>query len=331
MASTIIRLPDTLTQWPYPREMNAYYDEIKRESSTWLESFNAFSPKSQSAFNRCDFNLLASLAYPKAARHHLRSGCDLMNLFFVFDEYTDAGTAADVKALSDIVMDALHYPSTPRPEGENVVGGISRQFWERAMETASPTSRRRFADSFAEYTNSVVKQAEDRDQNIIRSVDGYLSVRRDTIGAKPSFAVLEFDMDLPTEVMEEPSMVSLTNTTIDLLILGNDLCSYNIEQARGDDGHNIVTVVMVQFHLDLDGALKWISSLHDSLISRFFLDAKRIPSWGQMIDRQVSVYIHGLGNWVRANDCWSFESERYFGKDGPDVQRHRIIELLPRV
>ncbi|KAJ7493605.1 hypothetical protein FB451DRAFT_1490788 [Mycena latifolia] len=46
-------------------------------------------------------------------------------------------------------------------------------------------------------------------------------------------------------------MAALT-TMIDLLILGNNFCSYNIEQARGDDGHNLVTV-MVQFHLDLNG------------------------------------------------------------------------------
>lgn len=162
-----------------------------------------------------------------------------MNLFFVFDEYTDAGTAADVDQLSAIVMDALYYPSIPRPEGENVVGEIARQsvvsgcderhsltncylrFWERAMRTASPSAQRRFVDAFAAYTHSVVQQAEDRDHNIIRTVDAYLAVRRDTIGAKPSFAILEFDMDLPTEVLEHPAMISLTNTTIDLLILGN--------------------------------------------------------------------------------------------------------------
>ncbi|KAJ7459414.1 terpenoid synthase [Mycena galericulata] len=330
MAPTF-RLPDTLAQWPYPRRLNPSYDEVKRESSRWLESFNAFGPKAQSAFNRCDFNLLASLAYPKASRQHLRSGCDLMNLFFVFDEYTDAGTARDVEILSRVVMDALYYPSIPRPEGENIVGEIARQFWERAVKTASPSAQRRFVDTFAAYTQSVVEQAADRDQNIIRTVDAYLAVRRDTIGAKPSFALLEFDMDLPAEVLEHPTMISLTNATIDLLILGNDLCSYNVEQARGDDGHNIITVVMAQFHLDLEGALQWISMLHDTLIARFFLDARRIPCWGEQLDPQVAVYIEGLGNWVRANDCWSFESQRYFGKDGLKIQEHRIIELLPKI
>ncbi|KAJ7797223.1 terpenoid synthase [Mycena olivaceomarginata] len=323
-------LPNTLIKWPYPRQINPFYDEIKRESSSWLEGFNAFSPKAQSAFNQCDFNLLASLAYPKASRDHLRSGCDLMNLFFVFDEYTDTRTAEEVRTLSGIVIDALHHPNIPRPRGENIVSEIARQFWERAIKTCSVSAQRRFVETFTKYTKSVVEQAEDRDHNTIRCVDEYLAIRRDTIGAKPSFAVLEFGMDLADEVLQHPAMVSLTSTTIDLLILGNDLCSYNVEQARGDDGHNIVTVVMVQFHLDLHDALEWISALHDSLVTRFFLYADQIPYWGGLVDHQVSVYIEGLGNWVRANDCWSFESRRYFGKEGLNIKRHRHLELLPK-
>jgi hypothetical protein len=88
---------------------------------------------------------------------------------------------------------------------------------------------------------------------------------------------------------------------------------------------------MVQFHLDLDDALEWISRLHDSLVARFFLDARCMPSWGDTVDPQISVYIAGLGNWVRANDCWSFESQRYFGKDGPAIQERRTLELLPKM
>ncbi|KAJ7509058.1 terpenoid synthase [Mycena galericulata] len=329
--SPVFHLPDTLATWPYPRRINPCYESVKRESSQWLEGFNAFSPKAQKAFNRCDFNLLASLAYPNAPRHHLRAGCDLMNLFFVFDEYTDAGTSEEVRNLAGIVMDALYHPSVPRPRGENIVGEIARQFWERASKTATTSAASHFVDTFGSYTNSVVEQARDREHSVIRTVDAYLCVRRDTIGAKPSFALLEFDMNLPADVIEHPTMVSLANTTIDLLILGNDLCSYNVEQARGDDGHNIVTVAMVQFNLNLDGALSWISELHDSLVARFLLDAKDIPSWGPVLDPQVSLYIEGLGNWVRANDCWSFESQRYFGKDGLNVQRHRRLTLLERI
>ena len=50
------RLPDTVHNWPWPRRLNPHYLECKAESQSWCEAFNAFSPKAQTAFNRCDFS-----------------------------------------------------------------------------------------------------------------------------------------------------------------------------------------------------------------------------------------------------------------------------------
>lgn len=103
------------------------------------------------------------------------------------------------------------------------------RFWENAIRTTTETAQRRFIDTFQLYTDSVVQQAADRDDSRIRSVDHYFELRRDTIGAKPSFAILEVKMDIPDEVMNHPSIVKLTSACIDMLIIGNDLCSYNVE------------------------------------------------------------------------------------------------------
>lgn len=97
-----IYLPDTLAEWPWPRAINPHYAEAKEESQAWAASFNAFSPKAQHAFNRCDFStsfrnfcklffaylltvyvlfsrissdLLASLAYPLATKRTIRCLC----------------------------------------------------------------------------------------------------------------------------------------------------------------------------------------------------------------------------------------------------------------
>ena len=58
----------------------------------------------------------------------LRIGCDLMNLFFVIDEYTDVEDAAAVRETVDIVIDAINNPENPRPEGEMLLGELSRQY-----------------------------------------------------------------------------------------------------------------------------------------------------------------------------------------------------------
>lgn len=87
------------------------------------------------------------------------------------------------------------------------------------------------------------------------------------------------------------------------------LTSFSVDrQARGDDGHNLVTIVMHQYKTDLHGALEWISRLHDDLADTFLEAFQNMPSWGvPSLDAQVAIYVDGLGNWVRGNDTWSFE------------------------
>lgn len=52
---SVIRLPDTMSRWPFPRRMNPFYPEVAEESASWLRSFHAFSPAAQRAFDRCEF------------------------------------------------------------------------------------------------------------------------------------------------------------------------------------------------------------------------------------------------------------------------------------
>jgi hypothetical protein len=103
------------------------------------------------------------------------------------------------------------------------------RFWQNALKTATTTAQRRFLDTFQLYTDSVVQQAEDRAHNRIRGIQSYFYVRRNTIGAKPSFAINEVHMNLPDKVLHDPAVERLTAAAIDMLIIGNDLCSYNVE------------------------------------------------------------------------------------------------------
>jgi hypothetical protein len=59
----VIRIPNPLRHWPWPRAINSHYEERKRESDAWFASFHAFNPKAQVAFNKCNFSLLGAMAY----------------------------------------------------------------------------------------------------------------------------------------------------------------------------------------------------------------------------------------------------------------------------
>ena len=86
---------------------------------------------------------------------------------------------------------------------------------------ASESSQRRFIKTYDDYCQSVVQQAADRDKKHIRDVESYFDNRRENIGAKPSFALLELDMNIPDNVMEHQTIVNLTNWAIDMIIMGN--------------------------------------------------------------------------------------------------------------
>lgn len=107
--------------------------------------------------------------------------------------------------------------------------------------------------------------------------------------------------------------------------------SYNKEQAADDAAHNIITVIMYHHNETLTGAMEWLEAELRRLVEEFLQLSRLEPFWSADVDDLVYEYIDGIANWVRANDCWSFESGRYFGNDGLNIQRVRQVDLSPRV
>ncbi|KAH9030941.1 terpenoid synthase [Lactarius pseudohatsudake] len=327
-------IPKTLKNWKWPRRVNPHHNEVQEATAAWIRSSGALSPKVQKAYDRCNINLLGSLSYPLHDNARLRTCCDFMNLILVVDDEfsnTSHDSEDDVQVMADAIMDALRDPQTPRPKGEWIGGEVTRQFWELAVKTASPQSQKRFIEASGAYTQAVIQQAEDRRHKHIRSVQEYFEVRRDTIGARPAFALIELDINLPDEVIHHPVIEEMATLAVDMIILDNDIASYNVEQARGDDDHNIVTIIMHQHKADIQGAMNWVDERHKELEAKFMnLYENKIPKFGEPVDTELARYVDGIGNWVRANDQWNFETERYFGKKAPEVGRTRWVVLLPK-
>ncbi|KAG1788383.1 terpenoid synthase [Suillus variegatus] len=321
-----------MVNWPWPRAINPHFEDVKTEVDAAFRDFRALDPKSQEAFDKCDFARLAALAYPNAPRDHLRIGCDLMNVFFIFDEYTDKENAAVTKEMVDIVLDALHDPRKMRPEGECILGEIVRQFWARAIQTASQSSQHHFLDSMTAYLHAIVPEAEDRDHSHCRSIDDYLKLRRDTCGARPSFAIYEMGMEFPDEVFYHPMIVELRQCIVELILIDNDIASYNREQATGDENHNLITAIMLELGLDRSGAMAWAARYHTQVEKRFIDGLAQVPSLEIRTDAPGLIeYLDGIAAWARANHCWSYESQRYFGTEGTNILQSRLVPLLPKI
>ncbi|KAG1875452.1 hypothetical protein DFJ58DRAFT_255590 [Suillus subalutaceus] len=98
----------------------------------------------------------------------------------------------------------------------------------------------------------------------------------------------------------------------------------------GDASHNIITIVMRELDTDMNGAMLWVADHHVETQKKFLEAMTVVPKWGEPIDSQVREYCDGLGNWVRANHEWNFESERYLGTKGPEIQSQKWMLLMPK-
>jgi hypothetical protein len=105
--------------------------------------------------------------------------------------------------------------------------------------------------------------------------------------------------------------------------------SYRFERSRGSAGHNIITVIMEEYHLDLQQALYWLSGYASKTIFNFLSSRSALPSWGEKVDQAITVYIDRVVRCVRGNDAWHYETKRYYGDHGLNVSECRKMTLLP--
>ncbi|CAA7262784.1 unnamed protein product [Cyclocybe aegerita] len=331
-----IILPDILQTWAYARLLNPHYDGAKLESSLWIHPLVAklFDQKGQKAFQNDYTSLLASLMYSHQGKVPSRR-CDMMNLFFVYDEYTDVVSPEIAHRLSKIVVDAMKNSDEMSPCGEHPIGDKAKEFWRLATTLLPATGsnsdvcKSRFINLTEEYLNAVTVEARDRNEGTIHSVKEYLTMRRATSGAGLMLALIEFELDLPKAVLEHKFVQALeeiyTRTRV----------------SSGQANHNLITVVMHENPgLSLQGAFDWLGSYAAGVVECFQTNVRNLPSFCDVegpacesvdgtLQERVDKYISGLGQAVRAEDDWAFETTRYYGEDGPKVRETRVLVIRP--
>lgn len=159
----------------------------------------------------------------------IRLGCDLMNWYFVYDEYTDAGDSSFAFRFAHSILDVLRNPNRSSSD-EHVLPKMFRDFWLRAIayvdarrcnNTKPATCVDRFINCMERYLLAVATEAKDRTEGIVRSVNENLTLRRKTSGAEPSLCFIEFGLDLGEEVFLNPKINTLTHAAVEMVVLDN--------------------------------------------------------------------------------------------------------------
>jgi hypothetical protein len=112
------------------------------------------------------------------------------------------------------------------------------------------------------------------------------------------------------------------------LINPQDMHSYAVEVARGIAFHNIVTSIMQEHQMSVSAAMEWLENFGKHRVTTFLNGIEDLPSWGEEIDADVQRYVESIGYLVRGADAWSYESERYWGERGMEIEATRVVTIF---
>ncbi|KLO14895.1 terpenoid synthase [Schizopora paradoxa] len=331
-------LPDLVSHCDFPLTYNQHGDEQAALSDRWLDKgCPELSAKARMALYGLKAGELTAFCYPACDAEHLRVVDDFMNYLFHLDNISDGMMENDTMVLSDTVMNALWYPDAYTPTKEQPIeeisaGKLARDFWQRCIKHAGPDVQARFKESLHMFFEAVHVQASDRAKGVVEDLESYIELRRDTSGCKPVFDLVEYSLDinLPDAVVNHPVVKALNQGSNDLVTWSNDIFSYNVEQSRGDT-HNMICILQEHYGMELQEAVDYVGEMCRITIENFKENSKRLPSFGcPKVDADAAAYVKGLQDWIVGSLHWSFMSKRYFGDDGAEVKKHRVVKLLPK-
>ncbi|KAL1851842.1 hypothetical protein Plec18170_006145 [Paecilomyces lecythidis] len=305
------------------------------ESLDWVKSLNVMSNERLAKFTKYEIMTLVAWAYRRANPEHFRLCADFMHLFWIIDDRTDEQPSIEVEREVANIKRVLKDPSFISPE-QGVLERVCQSWWKRVVDELKPplATKNRFLRDFISYLDSLPEEARDRETCHLRGREEHFNLRRRTGGLLPSFDFIYIPFNLPDEVADHEIVKKMSIVTGDLVIIANDVYSYNVEQSGGQKrvAHNIIDVVLrerqkgVQDAMDVVGAV--YSDLFLSLVDYYNnLPTFNEPEWNEVLRE----YALGLLDWVEANVEFSLGSQRYFGAQAgsAEIRTNRWVDLLP--
>ncbi|EGN99094.1 hypothetical protein SERLA73DRAFT_108414 [Serpula lacrymans var. lacrymans S7.3] len=329
-ATTHFTLPDLHAMCPLEfGKGNPHYKEASAASRAWANQYGVFTDKKRAAFVQGCNELLCCRAYPYAGYEEFRTCCDFVNLLFVVDELSDAMDGKDARATCQLFLRAM---VDPEYQSDSILVKMTKEFRARMVSVTKPRCFSRFLVHCANYVEAVSKEAELREKREVLSMQSYTHLRRENSAVRPCFALAEMalGLNLPDEVFDDPTFTNIYFAGVDMVCWSNDVYSYNMEQAMGHTGNNVVTVIMQDKGIDLQAAADEVGVIFGQCMRTWSAEQAKLPSWGKSVDADVGRYVEALGQWVVGNLEWSFETPRYFGAMHDEVLRTRLVTLKPQ-
>ncbi|KAF2129631.1 terpenoid synthase, partial [Dothidotthia symphoricarpi CBS 119687] len=310
-------LEGTSATWPCTSTIHPLKHKMTLESLEWVKSLNVMSDKKLAKFAKYEIMTLVAWAYRRASPEHFRLCSDFMHLFWIIDDRTDEQSSIEVEHEVANIKRILADPSLISPD-QGVLEGVCQPWLKSVVEHLKPppATKARFLRNFISYLDSLPEEARDRETGRLRDRGEHFDLRRRTGGLLPSFDFIYIPFNLSDEVAEHEVVKRMSIVTGDLVIIANDIYSYNVEQAGGQKcvAHNIVDVVMRERQKGVQDAMNVVGASYRELFLSLLDDFNNLPVFDRPEQNKVlHEYALGLMDWVEANVEFSLDSQRYFG------------------
>ncbi|KAK8054377.1 terpenoid synthase [Apiospora saccharicola] len=325
-----ITIPDFMASWPSDRgwpwnaRLHVDSDSIKAESEQWLRNYDGIDGTFVDKIIQGRFPDIACLIYGHQARDHCLLMALIMLHFFVIDEVTDHEEEAEVREKTEAMALALQSPGTPSSlslEDTWVGTRMAADITTRYRETGTPASWKFFVDTFIDYLDGVADEAAARTKPILSRAD-YLALRTKTIGVLPGMAMALIDCELRDGFLDLPVVKSLMGLTVLILIHQNDMYSFDKEQARGEDGHNGVRVLMEERRIGVQAAMDSLGSETAGLVREFVRLCEDLPALEHETDgAHLRVLRDGCISWIMGMEVWYTQVTHRYGMQNLGTDR----------
>lgn len=284
---------------------------VNEASVEWASSFGLLgTPSMRERTREIRVGELAALTFGQHQRSVVQLGSDLITWMFLFDDAVgeglpEGGASEHAKVLASYA-DVLHTQRRPQDAGPfhdslvELLVRASRLGASRAWMT-------RFAEDMCGYFRGCALESVLRKRGGGLELGAYCSLRAQTIGTRPVFALIELGSgrSVSTEAHRDPKFVELRRRAALLTAWVNDIYSYPKELADSD-GLNLVAITL-RTTPNLERSLQQVVARYNRELEEFELMARRYCT----SDSHTASYLDDLAMWVHGNRAWTRVCGRY--------------------
>ncbi|KAG6810229.1 hypothetical protein H0H92_012819 [Tricholoma furcatifolium] len=342
-------------------------------SESWLlslkngDSSDVLTGPERNSLNPSKYGLLAALCVPRCGHSQLLFFAKFLSIWCIADSRIKSAKSLPPSAwLSDV---------EEHEEGVEVLGKheLFKHFipeLQRLVAKSNPAWSTRFSRTVHSYHSAQREAVSSQMLHVIPDLQTYLSLRRNLSGISLLLDLIELTENLTLPPMDESThktFQKLKELAIDIIACSLDVVAFNFDQVQGN--HNLITVLMIQERLSLQGAVNLAGSMIKTMFDTFAETERSLfkpstsqqvnppnlsvlsSSWSWLFSARVSPqslvpkmedgedtsplgdlssYVHTLEDCIVGTINWAYETELYLGRKGEEIRTFGWVFLDPR-